>query len=63
MTSSLTGGERAQEHFRRVCQYCKVKLMERGLQIKKNEQDFDENGVVRSQAILGQVENFLKDFA
>lgn len=41
MTSSLTGGERAQEHFRRVCQYCKIKLMERGLQVKKNEQDFD----------------------
>lgn len=56
IVSSLSGGIKTQEHFRRICEYCKVKLMGRSLLVKKNEKDFDSNGNVVSQEVMHQVE-------
>lgn len=62
MVSCLSDGLKTQEHFKRVCEYFKIKVLENGLMVKKSDTNFDANGNVKSEKIMHEVEQFLVRF-
>ena len=62
ISAGVNGGQKGQEHFKRVCQYCQIRLMEKTVMVNEEEANFDNYGNVVSEAVRGDLKNFLEHF-
>ena len=60
ISAGMNGGSKGQEHFKRVCQYCKLKLMENTVKVNEEPANFDNYGNLVSEAVRGDLKNFLE---